>query len=192
MATVPMERPTVNGKQRGFTYIALLIAVAVMGAFLAALGTVWHTLAQREHEKELLFVGNQFRLALNHYFVTNQRYPLSLENLVQDETKMAVKRHLRKIYIDPMTGKPDWGIVKLPNGQIVGIYSLSEEAPLKTAGFRARDATFKDTAKYSEWLFMAEGQTALTGAAATAAQSPPQSNSPLQPLSPTTQGSRFR
>ena len=161
-----------------------------MGTFLAALGTVWHTLVQREHEKDLLFVGNQFRLALNHYFLANQRYPMSLELLVQDENKLAVKRHLRKIYYDPMTNSTDWGTVKLPNGQIVGIYSLSEATPLKTAGFRPRDMALKDTSKYSEWLFMAEGQSALSGAAPPAQ---PSILSPLAPLSPMQQpGSKFR
>ena len=159
-----MEHLTVNGKQNGFTYIGLLIGVAIMGAALAAVGTVWHTLVQREHEKDLLFIGNQFRTALNRYFLVNQRYPMRLEFLVQDEDKLAVKRHLRKIYFDPMTNQTEWGTVKLPDGEIVGIYSLSEEEPLKTNGFRPRDVSFKDKKKYSEWLFMSEGQTVIPGA----------------------------
>lgn len=174
-----MARPTVNGRQRGFTYIALLIGVAVIGAVLAAVGQVWHTMLQREHEKDLLFVGNQFRQAIHRYYLSNQRFPARLEDLVQDDGKVAVKRHLRKIFFDPMTGKADWGTVKLPNGQIVGVYSLSEEKPLKTAGFRTRDAGFKDKKKYSEWLFIAEEQT-LQAPLATTEPGTPQPL--LQPL----------
>ena len=156
-----MGHPTVNGRQSGFTYIALLIGVAILGTLLASVGTIWHTLIQRENERDLLYVGNQFRMAFSNYFLSNQRFPTRLEDLVQDDTKVAVKRHIRKIYVDPMTGKTDWGMVKLPGGQIVGIYSLSEEEPLKTAGFKKLDINFKDKKKYSEWVFMAEGQTAV-------------------------------
>ncbi|MFZ4625294.1 MAG: type II secretion system protein [Rhodoferax sp.] len=152
-----MERPTVNGRQSGFTYIGLLIAVAIMGAMLAALGTVWHTQVQREHEKELLFIGNQFRVALHRYYQNNQRYPMRLEYLVQDEDKLVVRRYLRKIYIDPLTRQADWGTVKLPDGQIVGVYSLSEKVPLKQVGFRLRNMNFEKKNKYSDWLFTAEG-----------------------------------
>ena len=159
-----MEPLTVNGRQSGFTYIALLIGVAIMGTVLASLGTVWHTLVQRENEKDLLFIGNQFRRALSSYFLNNQRFPMRLEDLIQDENKLVVKRHLRKIFVDPMTSKTDWGTVKLPGGQIVGVYSLSDEEPLKRAGFRKLDVDFKDKKKYSEWVFMAEGQTAVPSA----------------------------
>ena len=64
-----MGRTTVNGKtqgrrQRGFGYIGLLIGIAIIGGALGSVATVWHTFAQREQEKQLLFVGNQFRTAL--------------------------------------------------------------------------------------------------------------------------------
>ena len=142
-----------NGKQTGFTYIALLIAVAILGATLAAVGQVWHTLLQRERENELLFIGNQFRQAIDSYYASNRRFPLRLEDLLLDDRSVGIKRHLRKIFIDPMTGNTDWGLVKL-NSQLVGIYSLSEEKPLKQTGFRTRDASFDDKDKYSDWVFM--------------------------------------
>lgn len=154
-----MEPLTVNGKQTGFTYIALLISVAILGAVLASLGTIWQVMNQREHEKDLLYIGNQFRNALNHYFQTNNRYPTKLEELVEDQKALNVNRHVRKIFFDPMTGKTDWGTVKLPDKQIVGIYSLSQETPLKTAGFPITYDNFKDKKKYSEWVFLANGQS---------------------------------
>ena len=43
---------------KGFTYIGLLIAIAVMGVGLAAAGPVSRTLQLREMEKELLFAGD--------------------------------------------------------------------------------------------------------------------------------------
>jgi type II secretory pathway pseudopilin PulG len=150
-----MERRTVNGRQRGFTYVGLLIAIAIIGAGLAAVGQVWHTTLKHEREKELLFTGNQFRLAINRYFKANNRYPARLEDLLLDDRSQAIRRHLRKIYIDPMTGLAEWGVVKSDNF-VVGVYSLSEDEPLKKAVFAARDADFENKTKYSEWIFMAK------------------------------------
>ena len=166
-----------NGKQAGFTYIALLIAVAILGAGLAAVGQVWQTVVQHDREKELIFVGNQFRQAINRYYASNRRYPLRLEDLVRDDRNAGVKRYLRKIFVDPMTGQPEWGMVKVANGQILGVYSLSEVEPLKKAGFRAADAGLENKSKYSEWLFMAT----VRGVAAT-----PSTPAPVTPAPPKT------
>ena len=47
-------------RQGGFTYVGLLIAVALMGVGLAAYGELYSHAAQREKEAELLFIGGQF------------------------------------------------------------------------------------------------------------------------------------
>jgi hypothetical protein len=62
-------------------------------------------------------------------------------------------RHLRRVYPDPITGKDEWGLVKSADGGFAGVYSLSEEAPLKTAGFALRDASFEGKARYADWQF---------------------------------------
>ncbi|MFY9328341.1 MAG: type II secretion system protein [Georgfuchsia sp.] len=142
-------------RQAGFTYIALLIAVAIISATLATVAEVTHTMVQRDREKELLFIGNQFRQALNHYYANNRRYPLSLEDLVLDDRNVGIKRHLRKIFFDPMTGKAEWGTLKMANDQIIGVYSLSEAEPLKKAGFQLTEAGLEGKEKYSEWVFTA-------------------------------------
>ncbi len=153
--------PLFRSKQTGFTYIALLIGVAIIGATLAAVAQVTQTIVQREREQELLFIGNQFLQAINRFYASNRSYPMQLEDLVLDNHSPGIKRHLRKIYVDPMTGLAEWGMVKLGDGQIVGVYSLSEAEPLKKAGFRLTEAGLENKDKYSEWIFMA----ALRGAA---------------------------
>jgi type II secretory pathway pseudopilin PulG len=80
-----MEPRTVNGRQRGFTYVGLLIGIAIIGAGLASVGQVWHTTLKHEREKELLFIGNQFRQAINRYHVVNGSYPATLEALLLDD-----------------------------------------------------------------------------------------------------------
>jgi type II secretory pathway pseudopilin PulG len=141
----------------GFTYIGVLVLVAVMGLWLAAAGQVWHTMQRREKEQELLFVGNQFRLALMRYAANahgQARAPLQLEDLLKDPRSPGVQRYLRKIYRDPVTGTTDWGLVTGPNGEIYGVYSRSDEEPLKKDGFALADRAFEGRMKYSEWVFM--------------------------------------
>lgn len=141
--------------EKGFTYLVVLLAIAIMGAGLALTGSVWHTTIQREKETELLYVGNEFRRALRQYYQAGGQYPENLEDLLKDPRKPATVRYLRKIYPDPITGKKDWGLVRGPNNGIIAVSSLSEEMPLKTAGFALADKDFEGKTKYSEWQFAA-------------------------------------
>lgn len=143
---------------RGFSYIGVLIAVAVMSVGLAAAGEIWYTAQKREKEQELLFVGAQFRRALEQFYANTpgqgRRYPLSLEELLRDPRHPGIRRYLRKIYLDPMTGRAEWGLVTGPNGEIFGVYSRSEAEPLKKGSFRFLDRGFEGKTKYSDWVFM--------------------------------------
>jgi type II secretory pathway pseudopilin PulG len=146
-------------RQTGFTYIAMLIAVAIVGVWLAATANVMHLSVQREKEQELLFIGQQYRLALERYSKSGvgsaRRFPTRLEDLLLDERALAKKRYLRRIYVDPMTGLPEWGVIRQGDGQITGIHSLSTQEPLKKSGFSVRDASFTGKLTYSEWVFAA-------------------------------------
>lgn len=145
-------------RSRGFSYLGVLIVVALVNAALAAAAEVWHTAQKREKEQELLFVGAQFRSALEQFYANTpgqgQRYPLSLDELLLDPRHPGIRRYLRQIYLDPMTGNAEWGLVTGPTGEIFGVYSRSEARPLKQGNFRLRDKGFEGKAKYSEWVFM--------------------------------------
>jgi type II secretory pathway pseudopilin PulG len=142
--------------ERGFTYLGLLFAVLVMGIALASVGEVWLTAQQREKEKELLFIGREFRRAIASYYeqapVGKQELPRKLEDLVEDDRFPTVRRHLRKIYIDPMTGKSEWGLLHMGD-RIVGVYSLSKAAPIKQEGFRNDEPELARAASYQDWKF---------------------------------------
>lgn len=142
----------------GFTYYALLIIVAVIGVTLAAAGEVWHLAQKREKEQELLFAGNQFRQALNSYYENSpgreRHFPSNLEDLLKDPRYPSTKRYLRKIFRDPVTGSTRWGVLKGPDGEIYGVYSLSEEEPLKKGNFSLPDKNFEGKMKYADWVFM--------------------------------------
>jgi len=144
--------------ERGFTYIGLLTVVAVAGVALAATGVLWQTEAQREKERELLFVGNQFRRAIEQYHSRTpgavKAFPKTLEDLVYDTRGPVPLRHLRRIYVDPMTGRADWELISGAGGGIVGVRSRSQAKPFKQRGFRSRDAGFTDKERYGEWAFV--------------------------------------
>ena len=150
----------VPGKMGGFTFIGLMAIIAIMGVMLLAVGEVWHVARKREKEVELLFVGNQFQKAISAYYANTpaankqQPYPTSLEDLLKDPRYPSTQRYLRKIYIDPISGSTEWGIVKNPNGGIFGIYSQSDEEPIKQSNFLLANMGFEGKTKYSEWVFM--------------------------------------
>ena len=141
-------------RQRGFTYFAILAVVAAMGGVLVAFSEVASHSAQREKERELLFVGQEFRRAIASYYRKDQRFPRSLDELLEDRRYPMPVRHLRRVYRDPITGSIDWGVVEAPQGGIMGVYSKSEEKPIKSAGFAERDAAFEGVEAYSEWQFV--------------------------------------
>ncbi|HNA05031.1 MAG TPA: hypothetical protein PLV48_14200 [Rhodocyclaceae bacterium] len=152
-------RPNVVRRvEGGFTYLGLMLVVAAMGAALAATAQVWATIVQREKEVELLFIGDQFRKALSAYAGgarnANERTPRTLNDLVKDPRHPDNRRYLRQIYIDPMTGKREWGLQKDTKGGIVGVFSLSEAKPLKVASFAKRDRDFEGKTKYAQWIFL--------------------------------------
>lgn len=142
----------------GFTYLGLLFFIAIMSITLAMAAILWSFAQQRETERELLFVGNQFRRAIGLYYErtpgTVKRYPGRLEDLLQDNRYVTTQRYLRQIYRNPVTGKADWGLVLAPDGGVMGVYSMSEAAAIKTGNFRFEDRALEGAAKYSEWRFV--------------------------------------
>ena len=139
---------------KGFTYSGLLISVAVMGMGLAAFGELYSRTGQREKERELLFVGKEYRQAIASYYQKEKTYPRKLEDLLEDKRFPMPVRHLRRLYPDPITGSNDWGLVEPTEGAgIVGVYSRSESSPVKSANFSKRDARFEGAEKYKDWVF---------------------------------------
>jgi type II secretory pathway pseudopilin PulG len=162
---------------RGFTYITVLFVVAMMSGGLALIGEVWHTANVREKEAELLHIGNEYRKAIERYYLSgpSRQYPKNFSDLIKDPRQPGTVRHLRRLYPDPVTGKDDWGLVKSADGGFAGVFSLSEEAPLKNSGFSVRDANFEAKTKYSEWQFVfAPAQAAAKpGAVTPESKAPP-------------------
>jgi type II secretory pathway pseudopilin PulG len=151
------RRPGPAGRAGGFTFIGILLAVAFLGIALAAVGTVWATAVQRDREAELLFVGKAYRDAIRSYYVNGSgaaRYPNDIQDLIEDRRFPAVRRHLRRIYADPMTGSPDWEFIRTVDGAIMGVRSSSRQKPIKRANFGADDLAFAGAECYCDWQFV--------------------------------------
>ena len=134
-----------------------MIAVAVGGGVLAAIGEFASHAQQREKEAELLFAGHQYRQAIAAYYERSpggvKRFPQKLEDLLEDKRYPTTQRYLRKLYRDPASGKADWGLMEAPGGGIMGVYSLAQIKPVKSGGFLREDETFAGAATYGDWKF---------------------------------------
>jgi type II secretory pathway pseudopilin PulG len=172
----------------GFSYVFVLAMVAALSLGLSAVGAVWQTEVRRERERELLFVGQQYREALNRYAKESPagtpRHPEKLEDLLLDRRSAAIRRHLRRPFVDPMTGKADWGLIR-QNGRIVGVFSKASGTPLMAKGFPTELTGFDKAASYSEWRFVADNvRLAPAASAAKVATGPGPAGGPAQGPAP--------
>jgi len=146
--------------EKGFTYPAALLLIIIVSVSLMVVQKQWSTIVKRDKEKELFFRTGQIINGIASYYQNSpegsHRYPLQLKDLVKDNRFSGIKRHLRKIYKDPMTKEGRWGIIYDGKGGIKGVFSLSKEEPLQKGGFLKAYKSFENSQKYSEWKFVYE------------------------------------
>ena len=138
----------------GFTYLGLLIAIAMLGIALSTVGVVWSTQIRRDKEVELLYAGGQIRTAIGRYRASGGTYPLALSDLLDDKRSPVPRRYLRRLYLDPLTSSGEWQLILAPRGGILGVASGSQLKPIKVAGFPAADAAFEKAECYCDWKFI--------------------------------------
>ncbi len=171
-----MERYIITGsstnvllRQYGFSYLAMLFLIAVLGVTLTTTYERSDTIAKRQKEKQLYFIGNQYKQALTSYYNASpggfKELPKNIEGLLKDSRFVTTKRHLRKQYLDPMTGG-DMQLILDEDERIAGVYSASNESILQTALFEESDPTNPATEKeppriYSEVKFEYESSDEL-------------------------------
>ena len=148
-----------NSHWRGFTMVELIVAMTILMVLTAIAVPVMRVTIQRSKERELRGDLWQMRDAIDRYkdaadrgaFQTkldSQGYPPDLDTLVKGVDANGKKlRFLRRIPIDPMTGKNEWGMRSMQDdpdsdswgGQSVfDVYSKSQGTGL-------------DGTKYSTW-----------------------------------------
>lgn len=162
-----MRRPR-KRREGGFTYLSLIILVAIIGLVSASALKLGSVLQRSRAERELLDIGAAFSDALQSYAnATPAGYPPqppSLKELLRDPRFPGVRRHLRKVYVDPMTGKAEWGITYLGDKVgVLAVYSLSDAKAVKIGNFPSRFQGLAGKQKISEWRFAATGGAPAAG-----------------------------
>jgi len=106
----------------GFTLIEMIVATAILLILTGLAIPIAKMEVKRERERELRYDLWMMRDAIDRYNdaatrgafqikVGSEGYPPTLEKLVEGEDVGGKKlRFLRKIPIDPMTGKAEWGM----------------------------------------------------------------------------------
>ncbi len=145
--------------QRGFTLIELIVASAIVIILTGMAIPLVRLTLQRERERELHYDLWMMRDAIDRYKdaadrgafqikVGSEGYPPDLDTLVTGVDVQGKKlKFLRKIPVDPMTGKDEWGMRSMQDdvtseswgGQnIFDVYSKSQ-------------GTAMDGTKYKDW-----------------------------------------
>ena len=151
-----LSGPTLRSDPRGFTFLAVMFSIVLIGTLIGVAARQLATVAKREKEAELLFRGQAIRRGIELYYRTSRagfsQYPRALEDLIKDPGSPGVRRYLRKLYADPITGG-EWVLIRDGSGRVKGVRSASEETPLKLAHFPEELKSFEQKNKYSEWVF---------------------------------------
>ena len=182
--------------ESGVTLVLVLVMVAILGLSAGIAGSTLSSLTRRAREADLLWKGGQLRKAIGSYYEASpgqgaaKIFPSKLEYLLKDPRFLETKRHLRRPYLDPMTGS-DWELIKDPGGRIKGVHSSLAVEPFKQANFSSENKDFEGRGLYSEWEFVYLPQKTNSAAgqvpAAGNPQPPQNTNPPSQNTNPPSQ-----
>ena len=144
-------------RSRGFTLIEMIVATAILLILTGLALPLVKMEVKRERERELRYDLWMVRDAIDRYKdaadrgafqikVGSEGYPPDLDRLVEGEDVAGKKlRFLRKIPIDPMTGKAEWGMRSMQDdptsdswgGQnVFDVFSKSEDKALDGTNYK--------------------------------------------------------
>jgi type II secretory pathway pseudopilin PulG len=157
-------------RQHGFTYIAVLVAMLMLSLATQGVMTYVSQQAQREREADLLRVGQTYVQAIGAYYEATpgsvKRWPAELEDLLEDRRLVAVVRHMRELYADPIARTPQWDLIRAPDGGIAGVRSTSSLAPIRMGAVELDGITLPPAARYADWDFIYIPPVAVTAVSA--------------------------
>lgn len=145
--------------EAGVTLVELIITVAILAILASAAVPITRFEKKREKERELRYDLWTMRAAIDHYKdaadknafqvkVDSQGYPPDLDTLVKGVDVQGKKvKFLRRIPVDPMTNKDDWGERSMqddPDSSSFGGQNLFDV-------YSKSDGTALDGTKYSTW-----------------------------------------
>jgi general secretion pathway protein G len=150
---------TAEGGEAGLTLVELIVTVAILALLAGAAVPIARFNVKREKERELRYDLWQMRDSIDKYKdaadrgafqikVDSQGYPPDLETLVKGVDVQGKKvKFLRRIPVDPMTGKPEWGLRSMqdePNSQSFGGQSVFDV-------YSKSQGTGLNGTKYADW-----------------------------------------
>jgi len=145
--------------ERGLTLVELIVTVAILTILASAAVPVMRFKVKRDRERELRRDLWEMRDAIDHYKdaadrgafqtkVDSQNYPPDLDTLVSGVDVQGKKvKFLRRIPVDPMTGKTEWGMRSMqddPTSDSFGGQSVFDV-------YSKSQGTALDGTKYSDW-----------------------------------------
>jgi general secretion pathway protein G len=145
--------------EAGLTLVELIVTVAILAILASAAIPLTRLTVKREKERELRYDLWTMRDAIDHYKdaaernliqtkVDSYNYPPDLQTLVDGVDIQGKKvRFLRRIPVDPMTGKDDWGMRSMqddPNSDSWGSQNLFDV-------YSKSDGTALNGTKYNTW-----------------------------------------
>jgi general secretion pathway protein G len=155
ISTQPIRRKG----ERGLTLVELIVTVAILAILAAGAAPVARYQVKRQKERELRYYLWNMRDAIDKYKdaadkgafqtkVDSQNYPPDLQTLVDGVDVQGKKvKFLRRIPIDPMTGKQEWGLRSMqddPTSDSFGGQSVFDV-------YSKSQGTALDGTKYSDW-----------------------------------------
>lgn len=112
-------------RSRGFTYLGLLLAIAVLGIGLSAASEVWSTMARRQKLEQLESIGDQYVKAIGSYYESSpagaKTFPRTIDDLLLDKRFPFVRRHLRQAYTNPLVASQPPRLVVEASGGFRGV-----------------------------------------------------------------------
>jgi general secretion pathway protein G len=154
-----VERPIRRRTERGLTLVELLVTVAILSILASAAVPIARFKVKRDKERELRRDLWEMRDAIDHYKdaadkgaiqvkLESQNYPPDLETLVNGVDIQGKKvKFLRRIPVDPMTGRAEWGLHSMqddPQSDSYGGQSVFDVYSKSTS-------TALDGTRYSDW-----------------------------------------
>lgn len=145
--------------ERGLTLVELIVTVAILAILAAGAAPIARYKVKREKEKELKYDLWTMRDAIDKYKdaadkgafqtkVDSQNYPPDLQTLVDGVDVQGKKvKFLRRIPVDPMTGKQEWGLRSMqddPTSDSFGGQSVFDV-------YSKSQGTALNGEKYSDW-----------------------------------------
>lgn len=143
--------------QRGFGWWFVLLLLATSAVATLSVASQWADANSRQREQALLRVGDAYAVALRAYAMASPggvpRYPMRLEDLLEDRRSGVLQRHLRQLYPDPITGQHDWVLKRDAQGGIVGLHSAAEWPTWQRQEVRLSCCVLPASQRYTQWIF---------------------------------------